>query len=91
MAKFFISRPVFAIVFFALAAAFLIPTVQSVLMPIFWYASKTSVLLFVFIWVRGTSPRFRYDQLMSFTWKFLFPVAMLNLLATGLLVALYGK
>ena len=41
----------------------------------------------LFMWVRGTLPRFRYDQLMGFTWKFLFPVAMLNLLVTGFLVA----
>ncbi len=85
------TLPVFAFVLFALAAVFLIPTVQSILLPMFWYAIKTSVLLFVFIWVRGTSPRFRYDQLMGFTWKFLFPVAMLNLLGTGLLIALYGN
>jgi NADH-quinone oxidoreductase subunit H len=45
-------------------------------------------ILFAFIWVRGTLPRFRYDQLMAFTWKGLFPVAMLNLLVTGFLVAL---
>jgi NADH-quinone oxidoreductase subunit H len=56
----------------------------------FWFGFKTGSLLFVFMWVRGTLPRFRYDQLMAFTWKFLFPVAMLNMLATGLLVALYG-
>jgi NADH-quinone oxidoreductase subunit H len=85
------SLPVFAMAFFTLAAAFLVPTVQSILMPIFWFGIKTAVLLFVFIWVRGTSPRFRYDQLMGFTWKFLFPVAMLNMLVTALLVALYGK
>jgi NADH-quinone oxidoreductase subunit H len=85
------SLPVFAMAFFTLAAVFLVPTVQSLLMPIFWFGIKTAVLLFVFIWVRGTSPRFRYDQLMGFTWKFLFPVAMLNLLVTALLVALYGN
>jgi hypothetical protein len=44
---------------------------------------KTGTILFAFMWVRGTLPRFRYDQLMAFTWKFLFPVAMLNLLVTG--------
>ena len=56
----------------------------------FWFGWKTGFLLFVFMWVRGTLPRFRYDQLMSFTWKLLFPAAMLNLLVTGLLVALFG-
>jgi NADH-quinone oxidoreductase subunit H len=50
----------------------LIPSVQAALVPIFWFSIKTALLLFTFIWVRGTSPRFRYDQLMSFTWKFLF-------------------
>jgi NADH-quinone oxidoreductase subunit H len=50
--------------------------------------AKTGFLLFVFIWIRATLPRFRYDQLMGFAWKFLFPVALLNLLVTGLLVAL---
>ena len=44
-------------------------------------------ILFTFIWVRGTLPRFRYDQLMGFTWKFLFPVAVLNLLVTSFLVS----
>jgi uncharacterized MnhB-related membrane protein len=54
-----------------------------VLMPLFWFLAKTGFLLFVFIWIRATLPRFRYDQLMGFAWKFLFPVALANLL-TGL-------
>ena len=56
-------------------------------MPLFWFAGKAGFLLFVFMWIRGTLPRFRYDQLMGFAWKFLFPAALLNLLLTALLVA----
>jgi len=79
--------PVFGIVFLAIAGIFLLPKVQEWLLPLFWFCAKTGSILFAFMWVRGTLPRFRYDQLMGFTWKFLFPVAMLNLLVTGLLVA----
>jgi NADH-quinone oxidoreductase subunit H len=43
-------------------------------------------LLFVFIWLRTTLPRLRYDQLMSFGWKILLPVATLNALVTALVV-----
>jgi len=82
------SLPVFGILFFLIAALFLLPVVQEWLLPLFWFCAKTGAILFGFIWIRGTLPRFRYDQLMGFTWKFLFPVAVLNLLVTGLLVAL---
>jgi NADH-quinone oxidoreductase subunit H len=83
-----ITLPVVAVIFFLIALLFLAPPVQSVLLPLFWFAAKTGFLLFTFIWVRGTLPRFRYDQLMGFAWKFLFPAAVVNLLITGLLVAL---
>jgi NADH-quinone oxidoreductase subunit H len=81
------TLPVFGIVFLLIAVVFLLPMVQSWLTPLFWFCAKTGSILFTFIWVRGTLPRFRYDQLMGFTWKTLFPIAMLNLLITGLLVA----
>ena len=80
--------PAFGVVFLVIALVFLLPWVQSWLLPLFWFCAKTGFILFAFMWVRGTLPRFRYDQLMGFTWKFLFPVAMLNLLVTGLIVAL---
>jgi NADH-quinone oxidoreductase subunit H len=83
--------PVFGVVFLILAAVFLLPTVQSWLLPLFWFCAKVGAILFLYIWVRGTLPRFRYDQLMAFTWKFLFPVAMMNLLVTGFLVAWTAK
>jgi NADH-quinone oxidoreductase subunit H len=83
-----LTFPAFGVIFLIIAAIFLLPVVQPWLLPLFWFCAKVGAILFVFIWIRGTLPRFRYDQLMSFTWKFLFPVAMLNLLVTGFLVAL---
>jgi len=83
-----ITLPVFGVGFFVLAGVMLVPFLVPVLMPLFWFLAKTGFLLFVFIWIRATLPRFRYDQLMGFAWKGLFPVALLNLLITGLLVAL---
>ena len=65
-------------VFLLVAAVFLVPIVQSILLPLFWFCAKTGAILFLFIWVRGTLPRFRYDQLMGFAWKFLFPVAVVE-------------
>jgi NADH-quinone oxidoreductase subunit H len=82
------SLPVVGVVFLIAAGIFLVPLVQSWLLPLFWFCAKTGSILFAFIWIRGTLPRFRYDQLMGFTWKFLFPAAVLNLLATALVVAL---
>ena len=84
------TLPFFALVFFGIAVFFLIPFLQPYLIPLFWFLAKTGFLLFVFIWIRATLPRFRYDQLMGFAWKFLFPAALLNLLITGFLVALKG-
>jgi NADH-quinone oxidoreductase subunit H len=83
-----ITLPVFGVGFFVLAGVMLVPFLVPVLMPLFWFLAKCGFLLFVFIWIRATLPRFRYDQLMGFAWKGLFPVALLNLLITGLLVAL---
>jgi NADH-quinone oxidoreductase subunit H len=82
-----LTLPVFGVIFLIIAAVFLLPVVQEWLLPLFWFAAKTGSIIFAFIWVRGTLPRFRYDQLMAFTWKGLFPAAMLNLLVTGFLVA----
>jgi len=83
-----ITLPVVGVAFFGLAAVFLIPAVALPLMPIIWFSAKALLILFVYIWVRGTLPRFRYDQLMRFAWTFMFPVAVTNLFLTGLVVAL---
>ena len=86
-----LTLPVVSVMFFVIAAVFLIPAVQTFLLPLFWFLAKTGFLLFVFIWVRGTHPRIRYDQLMRFGWKFLFPISVVNLFATAFLVAVLGN
>ena len=54
----------------------------------FWFLAKVLLVLFVYVWVRWTLPRFRYDQLMRFGWKVLFPVALLNVVLTSLAVVM---
>ena len=48
-----------------------------------WFVIKLAILLFIYLWLRWTLPRFRYDQLMSFGWKVLLPVATVNLIVTA--------
>jgi NADH-quinone oxidoreductase subunit H len=83
-----ITLPVAGVVFLLVGALFLIPSAQAALIPLFWFAAKVGLILFLYMWIRGTLPRFRYDQLMRFAWKVLFPIALVNLLVTGLVVAL---
>jgi NADH-quinone oxidoreductase subunit H len=63
------------------------PKLLQALLPVFWFVAKVFVFLFIYIWVRGTLPRFRYDQLMAFGWKFLLPLSLANLIATAIAVA----
>src|SRR6476659_9587852 len=55
-----------------------------------WFLLKVFLLLFFYVWMRWTLPRYRYDQLMEFGWKWLLPAAVLNLLATAALVLWIG-
>ena len=64
------------------------PPVLQAILPVFWFFLRVFVFLFIYIWVRGTLPRFRYDQLMAFGWKFLLPLAIANLVITAFIVAL---
>ena len=69
----------------------LIPLPQNIvlqaLLPILWFVFKVFSFLFLYVWVRGTLPRFRYDQLMNFGWCYLMPLAILNIVATSLWLA----
>jgi NADH-quinone oxidoreductase subunit H len=55
-----------------------------------WFLVKVGAILFFYVWMRWTLPRYRYDQLMRFGWKVLLPVAVLNLIATGAGVLYFG-
>jgi len=55
-----------------------------------WFLLKAFLLLFFYVWMRWTLPRYRYDQLMAFGWKFLLPLAVVNLIATAAGVVYWG-
>jgi NADH-quinone oxidoreductase subunit H len=63
------------------------PSLLRALLPVCWFCLKVFCFLFLYIWIRGTLPRFRYDQLMAFGWKFLLPLGLLNVLVTSLVLA----
>jgi len=56
----------------------------------FWFSLKVSFFLFLYIWFRGTYPRYRYDQLMALGWKWLIPLSILNVIGTGLAIVIAG-
>lgn len=58
------------------------------LIGVFWFLVKVAFFLFMYIWVRATLPRIRYDQLMWFGWRVLLPAAVVNMLVTALYVSL---
>ena len=59
------------------------------LLGLFYFAIKIFFFIFLYIWLRGTLPRFRFDQLMNFGWKFLMPLALINIFLTATVEA-YG-
>jgi NADH-quinone oxidoreductase subunit H len=81
-----IQLAVVTLLLLGLGAVCLVPRVEPVIQGPFWFTTKVLVFLFFYVWTRGTLPRFRYDQLMSFGWKLLLPVSLGNLLLTSFLM-----
>jgi len=81
------ALPVVGTVLTAIGVALLVfPAANEAIQGVFWFLAKVFTFLFVYIWMRGTLPRFRYDQLMSFGWKFLLPVSIANVIVTSAVI-----
>ncbi len=63
------------------------PSSISWVFPLFWFFAKTTLFLFVFVWIRASLPRMRYDQLMSFGWKRLIPISLMWVVLATVAVA----
>lgn len=75
----------------AIGAVLLVfPAVNEFIQGPFWLLAKIFVFLFVYVWMRGTLPRFRYDQLMAFGWKLLLPVSIANVVITAFAILKWG-
>jgi NADH-quinone oxidoreductase subunit H len=77
---------VVALAMFVLAAMFLVPALNPFIIGLFWFLFKVSIIVYTFIWYRGTFPRFRYDQLMDLGWKVLIPISMGSLIVNGIVL-----
>jgi NADH-quinone oxidoreductase subunit H len=71
---------------FLVALLFVIPLVNPYIIGLFWFMLKVFLLVYVFIWFRGTFPRFRYDQLMRVGWIYLIPISMGALIVNGVVL-----
>jgi NADH-quinone oxidoreductase subunit H len=72
-----------AISLILIGVIFLIPVVNAACVSVFWFLFKVSLFIYVMIWLRGTFPRLRYDQLMNFGWKWLIPLGLVMILVNA--------
>ena len=85
-----IILPVLGLVALGLGGLCALPAVMPYVQAPFWFLSKVFFFMFFYIWMRGTLPRFRYDQLMAFGWKLLLPLSLANVLVTSFVMVLIG-
>jgi NADH-quinone oxidoreductase subunit H len=86
---FFLGEYVTMVVLGALVAVFFLGGWRGPLLPpLVWFGIKVLAVVFFMIWMRGTLPRLRYDQLMHLGWKLLVPLALLNIVVTGAVLLL---
>lgn len=76
---------VFGVLLGMVGAALLIPAVRVRVQDIFWFSAKVGVFMYLYIWYRGTFPRYRFDQLMKVGWKVLLPVALAVLIVVAVI------
>jgi NADH:ubiquinone oxidoreductase subunit H len=87
-----IILPGVGIVITVLGALFIVfPAVNEFIQGPFWLLSKIFFFLFVYVWIRSTLPRFRYDQLMAFGWKLLLPVSLANAVITAFAILILWR
>jgi NADH-quinone oxidoreductase subunit H len=75
---------VFGLVLGGIGLVLLVPPVRDRIQDIYWFSIKVAVFMYLYIWYRGTFPRYRFDQLMKLGWKFMIPTGIGVLIATAL-------
>ena len=85
-----IVLPVLGVVLAGLAVLIALPGANDFIQGPFWFLAKVFIFLFIYVWVRGTLPRFRYDQLMAVGWKLLLPASLANIVLTSFAIVV-GK
>ena len=83
-----VSMGALGVICLALAGLFCLPPVLTWIQGLFWFGAKVALSLYLFIWVRFTFPRYRYDQLMNVGWRWMIPLAIANVIVTGIVMVL---
>ena len=81
---FSLIRSLFFLLLILVAGVFLVPAINASVAGMFWFLFKVSTIIYMLIWFRGTFPRFRYDQLMNFGWRWMIPLALANIIVTAI-------